>query len=242
MSFYTTLSFYRPTKPPLVTGRALAGFFRDLIDTGLFERRGANYFSVKFGQAIDQDALGTFVEVPDPQHPSISTMRPIQWDIDHKNISLDDALRELSNDDRTIYRAAISLGSLRADVLRSLQTRRPDRDEMNLHLWDGTMHLGPVELFHLGGEEPVRVGWMDVSLSGNGHLHPWKPRDLTSRAASLDALQPLTQICRRAFPIPDSERLASRSGISQRHEMGELWPFRDLERDADWFWGVCETG
>jgi hypothetical protein len=169
-------------------------------------------------------------------------MRSIEWDINHQNVTLDDAIRLLSNHERTIYRASINLGALGDDVRKCLQTRRPDDGEVNLELWDCSLHLGPVELFDLVGEERFQVGWMDLSFGGNGYLYPWTPRNLTTIGGSLEALQPITELCRRRFPIEDDRRRVSRSEIAARQAMGELWPFRDLERDFDWFWGVCESG
>jgi len=214
MSFYTSLCLYRPGKPPSVTGPTVARVVGELLQTGLFERRGAEYFRIKFGTAIDQDALGTFVEVPDLQHSLISTFRSIDWDIRHDNVIADNALALLSNHDRAIYRAAINLGRLRDDIVQSLQTPRPDDGAMNLHLSDCSFDLGPVEIGTIESEERIRAGWMEVSFSGNGYLRPWTVSDLISRAASSAPLKSINEICRRHFP----------------------------GQQNGWRWGVSETG
>lgn len=253
MSFYTLLKFYRPTRPPRVTGPVLAEFVRELCSTGLFQRKGGEYLKVKFGRSIDQDDNDTAEEVPVRGLPGMFTIRPIEWDLDHDRIGLDDALALLANHDRPVYRAAVTLGTLRRDVYEALQTRRPPPEErMNLSLWDCNVSLGPEAIGSMSSEASFTLGWMAVSFSGNGYLFPWTPRDLTSKAASLPQLQPVIQICRRMFPVdPDGspnvlQKLApavrKRRVRELRRKMGDLWPLDDLDAPWDWYWGVSETG
>jgi hypothetical protein len=253
MSFYTSLNLYRPTRPPRVTGPLLAAFVEELCATGLFERTGAEYFHVKFGRSIDKDDRDTAEEVPVPGVPGMFTVRSIKWDVDHDRIALADALTILSNHNRPIYRAAVTLGTLRKDVYTALQTQRPPPEVgENMCLWDCNVRLGPVTLASLSDDATFAVGWMSVSFSGNGYLFPWTPRDLTSRAASLPQLQPVVEICRKHFPVhPEASPtvLAKLSPAARRRRvrelrrrMGELWPLDDLDAPWDWFWGVSETG
>jgi hypothetical protein len=254
MSFYTTLHFYRPTPPPVVTGPALARFLLALSGTGLFERKGAEYLIVKFGRSIDQDAKGTTVETQ--VVPGMYSVRSIEYDLKHDRISLADAVQVLSNHDRPVYRASVNLGILRQDVIAALQTERPDDRNTNLCLWDSTIELGPIELGSISSERSFAVGWMSVGFGDNGDLVPWTARDLTGRAMSLPQLEPLTRICRETFPVdPDYRGPGFRSGgtlrrllqrplsrFKRRRLMGDLWPFVELDRPWDWYWGVAESG
>jgi hypothetical protein len=253
MSFYTTLYFYRPTRPPRVTGPRLAEFIEALCATGVIERR-ADYIMLKFGRGIDQDEKPTSYEVPVPGVRGMYTVRSIKWDINHSSIPLDERLQLLRNHDRPLYRATLSIGSVRRDVMEALQTPRPDEaGQMNLTLWDCVVSLEPVELGSMSTDDRFAVGWMSLSFSGNGYLYPWTPRDLTSRADALAALTAVTDVCRQFFPVdPDGapkmfQRIAPRLRRLRlrrtRRQMGELWPFPDdLDRPWDWFWGVSETG
>jgi len=253
MSFYTSLMFYRPTSPPRVTGPVLAEFVQRLRATGLFEETGAQYVKVKFGRSIDQDERETADQIPVPGAPGMFTFRSIEWDLNHDRIAMVDALTILSNDDRPIYRAAVTLGSLRKDVLESLQTRRPPPDDqMNLSLWDCNVSLGPQSIGSMTSETSFTVGWMSVSFSGNGYLYPWTPRDLMARATMLPELRPVMEICRQMFPVDPAgspkvwEKLApavrKKRVRELRRSMGDLWPLDDLDAPRDWCWGVSETG
>lgn len=251
MSFYTTLHLYRPSPPPIVTGPALAEFLRRLAATGIAESLSGDILSVKFGRAIDRDMKGTFIEEPVPGVLRMFSVHSIEMDIEHSNITFDDALCLLSNHDRPIYRASVHFGTARPEIIAALQTQRPDDESVNLCLWDCTFHLGPVTIGSMSSEESFMVGWMTLSFSGNGYLFPWEPRDLTDRAAALPELQPAVQLCREVWPV-DPENPGGTFGklvpalrrrtISARRRMGDLWPHRELDRPWDWFWGVAESG
>ena len=254
MSFYTTLHFYRPTPPPVVTGPVLARFIGALMETGLFERRGAEYLMVKFGRSIDLDAKGTTIEKM--VLPGIFTVHSIEYDLDYDRIALDDATRLLANHDRPLYRASVNLGTMREGVIAALQTPQPWDGRANLCLWDATVEIGPIEVGSMSSERSFAVGWMSVGFGGNGYLSPWTPRDLTGRAMVLQQLERLTRVCRETFPVdPGYRGPGFRSGGSlrrlfqrplsrfkRRREMGDLWPFEELDLPWDWYWGVAETG
>lgn len=234
-----------------MTGPILADFVRALARTGVFDPGQGDYFHVKFGRSIDKDEKSTTIYEPIAGIPSISTVRSIPWDIEHSHIPQSDAIALLKKHDRSLYRASVSLGMLRKDLFEALQTPRPDDGQMNLGLWDCHVILEPVELSTLDGDDTFLVGWMSVSISGNGYCFPWTPRDLTSRAASLNTLRPMTEVCRQFFPVDPagtpnvmtklSPALRRRKVRAMRKRMGDLWPFEDLDREWDWFWGVSET-
>lgn len=253
MSFYTSLSFYRPTPPPRVTGRAFAGFLAALREAGAFdERPGGDTIKVKFGRSIDQDEKGTSIEKPVWGCPGMYEVRDIKWDIG-RHQTLDETLAMLAADDRTIYRAFAFVGVLKPPIMEHLQTPRPDGSgQFNLNLWDTSVSLGPATVCSMDAEAYFKVGWMRVGLSGNGYLYPWTPRDLTDRAAALPALGQLADACRRTFPVDPAyagplfgrTRIADlfRAKMYARRRMGDLWPFDRLDVPPDWYWGVEETG
>lgn len=252
MSFYTSLYYYRPTKPPRVTGPVLAAFLRELSATALFERKGPESLKVKFGRAIDQDTRPSSWEVPVRGVPGMCTFDGIDWDIEHERLSLDDALAVLSNHDRPVYRASAGLGYLRQDITRTLQTLRPDDGAPNLCLGDCSVWIEPIELGQMSDDATYKVGWMGVSFSGYGYLYPWTARDVTDRALASPDLRRVADVCRRLFPVDPNgtpsllERLTPerrRSRITSiRKRMRDLWPFDDLDAPWDWYWGVLETG
>lgn len=252
MSFYTSLHFYRPSPPPRVTGPLLADFVGRLVVSGIVDVSAKHDVQVKFGRAIDQDDSDTVIYEPVPGLPRSFRVRSIEWDVEHSGITLDDLRAVLSNHDRPIYRASVGLGTTRPEIIAHLQTNRPDDGNPNLCLWDCGVHLGPVGIGSLGSDGEFMVGWMSLSLGGNGYLFPWGPRDLTSRAATDPHLRAAANVCRSMWPVdPDNSTgtfgklapaLRRRRVRAARRRMGDLWPSDDLDLPWDWFWGVSETG
>src|ERR1051326_5536951 len=80
MSFYTTLSFYRPKKPPTITGKSLAEFIRAFDALRVTSRPRPLTVQLKFGKRIDQDAEPTTYE--EPKNAVLSVVRDIKWDSD----------------------------------------------------------------------------------------------------------------------------------------------------------------
>jgi hypothetical protein len=253
MSFWTTLHLYRPTPPPVVTGPALASLLRGLHATGAFERKGGESVQVKFGGRVDRDARGTWIDTPVPGVWGISTTKPIPFDVDRPSPTLDQAAELLAGDDRPVYRATVDLGHLRGDIVEALQTRRPHDGHPNMGLWSSYLTIGPIDLAMLDSDAGIPVGWMSVGVGGNGYLNPWRPRDLTNRAAAHPDLRAVADACRLAFPVDPRHpgpmfrgprRMADlfRARVYERHQLGELWPFARHDVPWDWYWGVCESG
>lgn len=250
MSFYTSLRFYRPTPPPLITGPVLARFVADLLDSGAFVHEHDNALSVKFGQSIDQDEKDTASEEPIPDLPGVFKLHEIEWDI-RVRTSACEVLQLLSAHDRPIYRAFMSLGRVSDAIVKALQTPRPDDQQPNLWLTGASLEVGPIHVSEMS-KGPFAVGWISAGFGGNGYLWPWTARDLTDRAVALDALKPMTEICRTHFPVHlgyrgDGFRRGRLGGMFSRksyvrRRMGDLWPFDRLDEPWDWYWGVSESG
>jgi hypothetical protein len=97
-----------------------------------------------------------------------------------------------------------------------------------------------VILSDLKSECEVHAGWIALSFAGPGYLYPWTPCDLVSRAEGSPAIGRLTALCRAAWPVPPAA--PGRRDIEFRREMKSLWPYDDLAKSWDWYWGVAETG
>jgi|GEM_PF-1597394 len=253
MSFQTSLSLYRPQSPRGLTAATLAGFVREFATLGLAAPSDRAAYQVKFGRSVDQDDRSTTWPEPVPGTGGlISTWREIRYDAKDTKVPdlarLADALDGLPA--RSVYRATLFLGSI-ADPIRQALRRDPSKDdEAPLHFDDWTLELGPVECHALETKEPFRVGWLEVSLSGRGHPHPWTFRDLIARAEAAPGVPALRDLCRRTWPIdpPRVPLLHLRDSfkpplriIQLRKSMGDLWPYDDFDEPWDWCWGLRES-
>ena len=254
MSFQTSLFLYHPQPPRGLTTAKLAGFIREFAALGLAAPSGLIGFQVKFGRSVDQDERPSAWAVPVPgMGGCISTWREIEYDAE--DVAVPDLARLAGVLDRLpakpIYRATLFLGSI-AEPIRQALGRDPSPDnEIPLSLDDWTMAAGPVESHDLATDDPFRVGWLEIALSGRGYPHPWTFRDLIARAEAAPGVPALMNLCRRSWPIePPRVPLLHLSGSSKpprriielRKSMGELWPYDDLDEPWDWCWGLRESG
>lgn len=127
------------------------------------------------------------------------------------------------------------------DEIFEALTRPPSSEnEVPLGLCWLDLELGPIDTFKLSSSRSWVVGWISVSLSGNGYLYPWKLKELVQRAEGSAKLQGLLQVCRRTWPVK-----AERPGLLtllRRARMKDLWPYDTLSRRWDWYWGLAESG
>ena len=79
MSFYTSLYFYRPTEPPVVTGESLASFIHSFSDLKVSNAQAPLGVKVKFGKAIDQDEKPASWQ--EPLNKVISVSAEVEWDL-----------------------------------------------------------------------------------------------------------------------------------------------------------------
>lgn len=252
MSFQTSLFLYRPQPPRGLTAAKLAGFVRGFAALGLSKPDYLAY-QVKFGKSVDQDDRGT-TWCESASGSWIGVVRSIEYDAEDRNVpdlaNLADALDGLS--ERPIYRAWLGLGDLVRPVYDALWREPSEENEKQLGFNLGwSIEVGPIESHDMGGEGPFRVGWLAVSLSGQGDPYPWTYRDLIARAEAVPGVSDLLGICRRTWPI-DPPRVpllhvrgssrAPRRIVQLRKSMGELWPYDDLAEPWDWCWGISVSG
>jgi hypothetical protein len=247
VSFYTTLSFYRPTKPPTLTGADLAAFVSAFATLGVSDpKAGATFgFEVRFGDSIDQDDQPADWLDPVLEGPSgggIYTIDSIDYDTEAGDLrSLDELSGALATlEQRPIYRATLTLGQIVRPILDSLRREPSEDNPLGLGLDTWSFEVGPIVTYNLASEEPFHVGWIAVQASGPGYLYPWTFRELIGRADAIPQVQELIGLCRRTWPVVPG-RLARRI-VKARKAMGDLWPYARLDRAWDWYWGLQESG
>lgn len=220
MGAFTTLRFYRPTKPPVVTGRSLTAFVEAFRTLGLVEDDGSS-FCLKFGESIDRDNLPVSEEIPLDGHGILWTDQEIAWDVSDDARSLSELAQRISRFDSSIYRAQVRLGGATNVVWDRLHyDSSADGTYRGLELDTWSLVLEPIMLVNLGDDCPDHVGWISIDLAGYGCLAPRSLNMLMARAETLDGIQELERLCRSLWPIQ------SKGSSDSNH---------------DWSWGVCET-
>jgi hypothetical protein len=239
MSFYTNLIFYRPRKPPIVTGGDLAEFISGIKNVGVLDDSSDLNLQIKYGQAIDQDDLAADWDEP-TESPYICTFGEIDWDDQQSSDSVEKLIATLSGDQRAIYRCYVGLGGATEEIIDHLKRVNSPENDTDLWLTGCSFELGPIELSSLESTEIVQAGWIGVSLHGYGYLWPWSLRDLVNRAEAHPGLQALTALCRATWPVP--RRKPDRATRDLRAKHADVWPYEDTSLEWDWYWGVAESG
>jgi hypothetical protein len=240
MSFWSSYLLVQSAPPPVVTGRQIAAFVRELAATGLIVPGGLPVScKVKYGPRIDADYETTDLVEWD-ESGIIGTTKEYPWDRDAKFATLPELADSVTNDQRTVYRAYLSLGTADPDIEAAL-TRQPSSENVEgLYPSDVSFHIGPQIVQGLASDEPAAVGWMALTFSGPGYFFPWSFKQARQRAQSSDGLKRLTEICRAAWPVAPSR--VTKEMIDSRRALGELWLYDDLSIPRDWLWFVSETG
>ena len=87
MSFFTSVHFYRPTKPPVVTVASLAKFLRSFATLQITTKSMPVSADIKFGDAIDMDdRLSSWDK---PLSEFVSEFHEIEWDVSIQGKFLD---------------------------------------------------------------------------------------------------------------------------------------------------------
>jgi hypothetical protein len=262
MSFYSGFRLCRPTKPPVITGPALASFIEAFEALGLVRPEGFLYLSVKFGRSIDRDDKDTTIYTP--VMPGISNVRSIEWDLEPDKLAgRRDIIEHLGVHDRPIYRAEVGLGGMTDELHAYVNSTQGFDDEPNLNLDGWSLSILPQPAGLLNTEEQFFTGWIGVGMSGPGYLFPLTLPDLIRRAETHPGLVALADLCRRTWLVttaPVKEPLwwylphmrkrhaydmqggrPSRRVQDRRRAMGEAWGY-PIDAPLDWHWIVNETG
>jgi hypothetical protein len=239
MSFFTDLIFYRPRPAPVVTGDDLARFTSRLWDTGTLTARGLRLLKVKFGSSVDQDDRPT--EWYEEEPSGIVIPHEIEWDIDVPNPpDVAGIIRALSGDERRIYRALVMLGQPTDGLLDPITREASPENEIGFHPDTLSVELGPIEICNLASDQPIHCGCIGVAVSGNGYLFPWTLRDVISRLETSSEAQRICEACRSEWPVqPDPPEKRIRA---LRRRFPDLWPYDNVDKPWDWYWGVAESG
>jgi hypothetical protein len=110
---------------------------------------------------------------------------------------------------------------------------------VDLYLDQWFMEIGPIISCDLGSEDLFHVGWLSVSLSGYGYLYPWTFAELVQRAEGDSSIRRVTELCRATWPVEAGRR--DRRQKTLRKRMGDLWPYPEIDRPWDWYWGLSES-
>jgi hypothetical protein len=239
VSFFTTLTYYRPGRPPIVTGESLSRFIGRLIDTKLVEHFAFTSLKVKFGRAIDRDLRDAYwLEM---LNPIISQSRQIDWDMDiSAEGGFDTLLKPIANEHSTIYRAEVSIGGLVESVSSAISRQPSELNSIGFFPESLGLSIGPVRCSDLVSERSWLVGWIEMTFSGGGYLYPWTLRDVVKRAHDSAEITHLCDICRGTWPVPS--RRPSILEVKRRKKFHRLWPYDDVKKPYDWFWSIHETG
>jgi len=240
MSFWSSLVLARSARPPVVTSASIGRFLRELFATGaLVEGKNSLSCELKYGSNVDADDLPTDI-VDWDESGTIGTFREYPWDRTEVFSSIRTLATDLEEQDKSVYRAHLSLGRLHPDIVSALTRNPSDERDRGLCLCDLSFRVGPELVAVLESESQAFVGWMGLSFSGPGYFSPWKYRQVREKAESIGLVHRATEVCRQAWPVPAES--ASKKAIANRRRLGKLWLYDDFALPLDWFWFVSETG
>jgi hypothetical protein len=166
MSFYTTLSFYRGTPPPKLTGADLAAFVTMFaaLELGKAPDGDPNYtYGIKFGRSIDQDEEP--MSSDDPPVNGISVVNFPEYDAEGQFTSLAALADDLKTLDGTIYRAYLGLGLVSDPIFEAVCRQPSAENSVPLKINGWSLEVGPIVSHSIAGDEAYLVGWIAVSLS-----------------------------------------------------------------------------
>jgi hypothetical protein len=236
MSFYSTAYFYRPSRPPTITGKTLAEFCRRFVDLNVATMEFRQTLQIKFGKHIDDDnrPSPSIIVFEDEYEPSDA-----EWDIDVQYESFAEMSKVLSSSDMVVYRAFIELGMAPAGVRDEISRNNSSENEIDLTLGDWSLQIGPISIADMASE-PVQVGWIALAISGPGYLFPWQPADLVARLEKNALIMTATELCKTMWPVQPDPPVERQD--DSRRQSRSLRPNDALDRPSDWYWGVSESG
>jgi hypothetical protein len=238
MGFFTSLNYYRPLSPPRLTAHDLGQFVAAVDATGSLTSTGLHILNVAFGDAIDGDDFGTtWVEETEP---GVGVMHDIEWDLERFDCqTAADMVDLLANDTRRIYRAQLMLGTPTDAILKTITRQNSPENEHDFTPDTMAIEIGRVETYAMD-VDPWHVGWISLGFSGYGYLYPWTFRDTVARIESACEFRQLMDVCRATWPVVASPPAPNE--IEARRSLGKLWPYDQLDKPWDWYWGLRESG
>jgi hypothetical protein len=233
MGFFTSLTFYRPGRPPVITGEKLSQFIRQIVETGLVEESVLTGLKVKFGRSIDQDERSSFGFMR--ILPGVLRSREIVWDLSTSNADgFGGIINSVADNKSRIYRASVTIGSL-VDAVRLPITREPcDMNSEGFYPDSLSISIGPVRPYV--EDMTWHVGWLELSFNGNGYLFPWTLSEVVTRAIASPEIMKLCEIARFTWPV--ASRFPNFLEVRRRKRFARLWPYDDVRKPYDWYWSV----
>lgn len=237
MAFFTTFTYYRQGKPPVIAGTQLAEFVRAFDRLGIASIYGSLAVTLKFGSAIDaDDRPAIWVE---NIGSGIATTREIRWDVAKRCGALSELADSIAGLDEPIHRGHLDLGVAVTEVCNAVQRIGSPENTVDLTLDSWSLEIGPCFTRSLSADDSCLAGWIGLNLSGYGYLYPWTLAELVKRAEREPAIQKLMDLCNQTWPVEASA--PRRADIRIRRKMGNLWPYPSLNEPLGWYWGISET-
>lgn len=235
MSFYSSLFYYRPGPPALVTTENLAAYLRAFEKLEISEISHPELIQLRFRRATDVDQDRPWGQANEPGTLDESN---IDWDVNEATDSLTQMAVRVAGASRIIHRASINLGMPKHSIFQTLMVDTPENlNGFAPDTW--TLEIGPVESFALDSDRFFFVGWVAIRLHGNGYFFPRTLAEMAGRAEQNADLQRVMELCRSTWPVEG--KVPDRRQIQARRAIGELWPYPTLERPWDWYWGGYES-
>ena len=132
------------------------------------------------------------------------------------------------------------LGGATDEIINHLQRINSPENAIDLSLDGWSLELGPIELGSLSDDESLHVGWIAVSISGQGYIYPWTSMQLVARAEAHPRLQALAALCRAAWPVSPDKPIGRVRRARAKYK--GIWAYTDHGLPWNWYWGVDETG
>lgn len=234
MSLFSALCLLYPGVPPKLTAIDLRTFCEKLR-AELQLGDASQKVRLRFGDSIDQDLETT--QLMKQVGPGSFQFVKYPWDYEKESGTWEELWPSPKNDKQTIYRAFVDLGPLPKEVSRAFTAISPDQ-RFYIAPDNLSLQIAPFAPETLSEASDECLGFVHLSLSGNGHF-TWRPLekywDQIRQAPSLVALQ---RLCRESLPVPDSgfplEEL--------QEDLGALFMNGADYRPSDWIVTVSETG
>lgn len=239
MSFFTSLLYFRPQPPPRIKTRELASVVKSLYSTANVQSDILSGIRVKFGRSIDKDTKNTVSE--EETAPGVFKLNSIEFDINHDAKTCEAMIAELMESDSIVYRAEIQFGCAKDTIRKLFQRKNSPENEVDLSLTDLRLEIGPIHAQMIGEDASRHVGWIALTLSGQGNLFPWTRAEILKRAAQSAELQELAQICSDAWPIDPHplKRITNVRNLLARTR--KTVATQDVNTLTGWQWDVRET-